>query len=204
MRWAAPLSSRCPHRCCRPRRPSRLPARATPCQVGALGGACHCCSRHCCLRSPACRPRALCSTRSHGEPGSGERGRACAVPAAAVSADQHPGYAHSVQAAGTCRCDLAALVGLHALAHSGQGRTHAARQPQALSCQGIPLAPQGTQHERELAAGGTRALRWADVLRPLRLCVRVQEAGWMWSGGFELDSPGDLFIKIRCGGAGAT
>lgn len=38
------------------------------------------------------------------------------------------------------------------------------------------LAPcmQGTQHERELAAGGSRALRWSDVLRPLRLCVRVQ------------------------------
>lgn len=105
---------------------------------------------------------------------------------------------------------------------------------------------QGTQHERELAAGASRALRWADVLRPLRLCVRIQaswggmpavepcfdvtggvcwhvadtfshccneplrelsalgtcfcclqEAGWMWSGGFELDTPGDMFIKIR-------
>lgn len=56
---------------------------------------------------------------------------------------------------------------------------------------------QGTQHERELAAGGSRALRWADALRPLRLCVRVQEAGWLWSGGFQLDTPGDLFIKIR-------
>lgn len=117
-----------------------------------------------------------------------------------------------------------------------------------------PLLPsplpslQGTPHERELAAGASRALRWADVLRPLRLCVRVQvrravppdvvvarrggraraqawlslllaeradasaaapliasgpapaqaqEAGWLWSGGFELDTPGDMFIKIR-------
>ena len=51
--------------------------------------------------------------------------------------------------------------------------------------------------ERELAAGASRALRWADALRALRLCVRVQEAGWMWSGGFELDTPGDMFIKIR-------
>lgn len=37
---------------------------------------------------------------------------------------------------------------------------------------------QGTQHERELAAGASRALRWADVLRPLRLCVRIQ-VSWM-------------------------
>ena len=59
------------------------------------------------------------------------------------------------------------------------------------------MAVQGTLLERELAAGASRALRWADALRALRLCVRVQEAGWMWSGGFELDSPGDMFIKIR-------
>ena len=67
---------------------------------------------------------------------------------------------------------------------------------------GSPLAAlcacvQGTLLERELTAGASRALRWADALRALRLCVRVQEAGWMWSGGFELDSPGDMFIKIR-------
>lgn len=62
---------------------------------------------------------------------------------------------------------------------------------------GTATCLQGTAHERELAAGASRALRWADLLRPLRLSVRVQEAGWMWSGGFELDSPGDLFIKIR-------
>lgn len=59
---------------------------------------------------------------------------------------------------------------------------------------------QGTLLERELSAGASRALRWADALRALRLCVRVQEAGWMWSGGFELDSPGDMFIKIRWAG----
>ncbi|PSC70464.1 Methionine gamma-lyase isoform A [Micractinium conductrix] len=68
----------------------------------------------------------------------------------------------------------------------------------------IQYKQQGTQHERELAAGASRALRWADMLRPPRLCVRVQEAGWMWSGGFELDSPGDLFIKIRHRDRGVT
>jgi hypothetical protein len=59
------------------------------------------------------------------------------------------------------------------------------------------LELQGTSHERELAAGASRALRWSDAQRALRLCVRVQEAGWLWSGGFQLDSPGDMFIKIR-------
>jgi hypothetical protein len=48
-----------------------------------------------------------------------------------------------------------------------------------------------------LEAGAARPLRCADASRALRLCVRVQEAGWMWSGGFALDAPGDLFIKIR-------
>ncbi len=62
----------------------------------------------------------------------------------------------------------------------------------------IQYKQQGTSVERELEAGGTRALRWPDASRPLRLCVRVQEAGWLWSGGFALDTPGDMFIKIRC------
>ena len=51
--------------------------------------------------------------------------------------------------------------------------------------------------ERDLAPGGARALHWPDAGRPLRLCVRVQEAGWLWSGGVALDTPGDLFVKIR-------
>lgn len=58
--------------------------------------------------------------------------------------------------------------------------------------------------ERELEAGGVRALRWADAGRPQRLCVRVQEAGWLWSGGFELETPGDMFIKIRHRDRGVT
>ena len=62
---------------------------------------------------------------------------------------------------------------------------------------GLATPLQGTLHERELAAGASRSLRWSDVLLPLCMCVRVQEAGWLWSGGFELDSPGDMFVKIR-------
>ena len=56
---------------------------------------------------------------------------------------------------------------------------------------------QGTHVERGLLPGGARALQWSDAGCPLRLCVRVQEAGWLWSGGVAISSPGDLFIKIR-------
>jgi hypothetical protein len=40
-------------------------------------------------------------------------------------------------------------------------------------------------------------VRWTDGALPKRLCLRVQEAGWLWSGGLALNSPGDLFVKIR-------
>jgi hypothetical protein len=56
---------------------------------------------------------------------------------------------------------------------------------------------QGTLDDRELMAGGAQPLRWADSALPKRLCLRLQEAGWLWSGGMALDSPGDLFVKIR-------
>lgn len=55
----------------------------------------------------------------------------------------------------------------------------------------------GTGLERELEAGACVSLRWADAAAALRLCVRKQEAGWLWSGGFAPDTPGDLFIKVR-------
>eukprot|EP00803_Ostreobium_quekettii_P009393 evm.model.scf_204.12 EVM.evm.TU.scf_204.12 scf_204:78769-93194(-) len=56
--------------------------------------------------------------------------------------------------------------------------------------QGIPI-------ERELPSGARRNMHWPDASRPLRLNFRVQEAGWLWSGGILLDSPGDMFVKIR-------
>jgi hypothetical protein len=68
----------------------------------------------------------------------------------------------------------------------------------------IQYKQQGTAAERELRPAGARAVRWADALRPPRLCVRVQEAGWLWSGGFLLDTPGDLFVKIRHRDRGET
>ena len=58
--------------------------------------------------------------------------------------------------------------------------------------------------EREVLPGGVRAVQWSDENLPQRLCVRVQEAGWMWSGGFQLDAPGDIFVKIRHRDRGIT
>ena len=40
-------------------------------------------------------------------------------------------------------------------------------------------------------------MHWPDAGLPLRVCVRVQEAGWLWSGGITLDTPGDSIVKIR-------
>ena len=39
--------------------------------------------------------------------------------------------------------------------------------------------------------------RWTDAALPRRLSVRIQDAGWLWSGGFALDTPGDIFVNIR-------
>ena len=68
----------------------------------------------------------------------------------------------------------------------------------------IQYKQQDTTLERELPAGGARAIRWADASRPLRLSMRVQGAGWQWSGGAILDSPGDTFVKIRHRDRGVT
>ena len=56
---------------------------------------------------------------------------------------------------------------------------------------------QGTHAERSLMPAAATTLQWSDAGCPLRLCVRVQEAGWLWSGGVAIHTPGDMFIKIR-------
>ena len=57
---------------------------------------------------------------------------------------------------------------------------------------------QGTTAENNLLAGAARAVHWSDInQKDLRLCLRLQETGQQWSGGFALDTPGDLFVKIR-------
>lgn len=60
------------------------------------------------------------------------------------------------------------------------------------------LPVQGTSVERDLLAGAARAVHWPNVYKPkLQLCLRLHAAGWQWSGGFAVDTPGDLFVKIR-------
>lgn len=51
---------------------------------------------------------------------------------------------------------------------------------------------------RSLAPGERVAVHWADMRRPLRVVVRVQEPGWTWSGSVDMacQEPGDLFIKV--------
>ena len=48
--------------------------------------------------------------------------------------------------------------------------------------------------------------QYAGPTRPVphQLCVRIQEAGWLWSGAFLPDAPGDLFVKIRHRDRGIT
>ena len=75
----------------------------------------------------------------------------------------------------------------------GISETDVLEQIAALCC----LA-QGTSMERDLLAGGARAVHWPNVYKPkLQLCLRLHAAGWQWSGAFAVDSPGDLFVKIR-------
>ncbi|KAK9859298.1 hypothetical protein WJX84_010790 [Apatococcus fuscideae] len=61
----------------------------------------------------------------------------------------------------------------------------------------IQYKQQGTMFEHELGMGKSRAIYWSDAAKPLLLCMRVQEAGWLWSGGVSLEGPGDQFVKIR-------
>ena len=56
---------------------------------------------------------------------------------------------------------------------------------------------QGTHAERDLGQDTTRFLHWPDGSLPLRICVRIHEAGALWSGAMSLDTPGDAFVKIR-------
>ena len=66
-----------------------------------------------------------------------------------------------------------------------------------LAQQPLQYKQQGTAVERDLVHGSSRPLHWPDGGQDLRVCVRVHEAGWMWSGAMSLDTPGDGFVKIR-------
>ena len=66
-----------------------------------------------------------------------------------------------------------------------------------LSCLSLQYKQQHTHAERTLGQGGCSGLLWPDGSLPLRLCVRVHEAGALWSGAFSMDTPGDAFVKLR-------
>eukprot|EP00210_Caulerpa_lentillifera_P003740 g3573.t1 len=55
----------------------------------------------------------------------------------------------------------------------------------------------GTGVEWELPLNSRSSIHWTDLRMPLLLSFRVQEAGWLWSGGIGLETSGDTFIKIR-------
>ena len=63
---------------------------------------------------------------------------------------------------------------------------------------------QGTFLETRIPSGGYSAVKWTDVGLPRKLSVRIQEPGWMWSGGFSLDNAGDMFLKLRHRDRGVT
>lgn len=56
---------------------------------------------------------------------------------------------------------------------------------------------QGIHVEQDLLMGSSTCVQWLDARRPLRLNLRIKEAGWLWSGGISLESPGDMFVKVR-------
>eukprot|EP01025_Chloroclados_australasicus_P036630 TRINITY_DN37331_c0_g1_i1.p1 TRINITY_DN37331_c0_g1~~TRINITY_DN37331_c0_g1_i1.p1 ORF type:complete len:1661 (+),score=111.99 TRINITY_DN37331_c0_g1_i1:654-4985(+) len=62
----------------------------------------------------------------------------------------------------------------------------------------------GTVMVRELLPGCRKPIHWADMELDNQLTVRIQGAGWMWSGGFSLEKAGDFFVKIRQRDAGHT
>ncbi|GAQ80498.1 Vacuolar protein sorting-associated protein [Klebsormidium nitens] len=56
---------------------------------------------------------------------------------------------------------------------------------------------QGTESYQHLAAGQHRPFHWTDVKRNFRVCLRFDENGWDWSGGFAPDQLGDILLKMR-------
>lgn len=55
----------------------------------------------------------------------------------------------------------------------------------------------GSNIETEISPDGQCAIQWSDSSCPQQVCIRIFEAGWIWSGGFNLERSGDIFVKIR-------
>jgi len=64
---------------------------------------------------------------------------------------------------------------------------------------GFPLQykQKGSNIETEISPDGQCAIQWPDSSCPQQVCIRIFEAGWIWSGGFKLERSGDIFVKIR-------
>lgn len=63
---------------------------------------------------------------------------------------------------------------------------------------------QDTIPDSQVPINGFSVLQWADSSLPYRICIRLFEAGWMWSGGFDVSSARDTFVKIRHRDRGIT
>lgn len=61
----------------------------------------------------------------------------------------------------------------------------------------IQYRQQSVPVERSLLIHSCTCIQWPDARRPLRLNIRIKESGWLWSGGISLESPGDMFVKVR-------
>lgn len=63
----------------------------------------------------------------------------------------------------------------------------------------VPLQyrQQSVPIEHNLLVDACKCIQWPDARRPLRLNLRIKESGWLWSGGISLESPGDMFVKVR-------
>ena len=62
----------------------------------------------------------------------------------------------------------------------------------------------GAHVEVLVPPGDYSAVQWVNVNLARKLSVRIQEAGWMWSGGFSLEHAGDVFLKLRHRDRGIT
>ncbi|GBG88351.1 hypothetical protein CBR_g47049 [Chara braunii] len=56
---------------------------------------------------------------------------------------------------------------------------------------------QGTDTFFRLGAGQQCPFHWTDASRNLLVCLRFDEHGWDWSGGFALDQLGEIQLKMR-------
>ena len=136
--------------------------RACGCPVQRAGVMCNRRRRRACqLPRPAPAPRL--PARSDREPGGGQRGRAGAVPAAAVPAHQHAGRAYPVQAAGTLlAAGLLVAWSVQDVSSDWRACCLALQASTAHGCAAVPSLPHAPPgHPARAGAGGGRVARAA-------------------------------------------